>query len=615
MTLFLPRSDQRPDGISDQTTISSFDMDEPIVQEAQPAGGSSWITREKLSISASFQPRRLPWSLRQSRRSYSSPQHRQITELLHKRRRNTASIPHANTARPCIGTLQYHRSGPEIDRVAPHSILNALPLGICIVDIDGNIVHLNQEGMRILGWSEHTSLGKSLHALLLCHTQPTDRDDDDCPIDAVLRTREPAWVPQMVVQHRNGTPLAIDYKCVPLITNSSMYAMVSFRDLGDQIRLEHDLKRLASMPDENPNPIVELDAEGSLIYSNQAMVQLMGEYGFNEDAMPTILPSHIVHLAKGSIASRCPLQQFHVTDSGRYFEWTFFPIPQIGLLRGYGLDLTEIKETETRLQQLADRLSQANQDLDTANRDLAWQQQQAESASRLKSEFLANTSHELRTPLNSILGFIRLILDGLCDSPEEERQFMENAHNSAKHLLALINDVLDIAKIEAGKMIVEPVNVDLDLLFEEVRILLHVQSEQKHLVLDVTPPQREHNQVYADPDKLKQVLINLLGNAIKFTDAGSVTLSAQPASTSSLTEITVKDTGIGIPTDRQTNVTEAFVQADGATTRKYGGTGLGLSISKRLMEMMGGSLELTSEGVGHGTTVTLTVPIEQPHAD
>ena len=497
-----------------------------------------------------------------------------------------------------------------VDHVTPHSILNALPIGISIVDIKGKIVHLNHEGMRILGWSEQASLGKSLHELLRCQAHNTEVHDDDCPIDEVLRTHEPVWVPQMVVQHRNGTPLAIDYKCVPLITASHLYAMISFRDLGDQIRLEHDLKRLASMPDENPNPIVELDAEGSLIYSNQAMVELMGQYGFNDDAVPSILPSHIVQTARDSISSGCPLQEFHVTDAGRHYEWTLFPIPQIGLLRGYGHDLTEIKEAETRLQQLADRLSQANEDLDIANQDLAWQQQQAESANRMKSEFLANTSHELRTPLNSILGFIRLILDGLCDSPEEERQFMENAYHSAKHLLTLINDVLDIAKIEAGQMIVEPIHVDLDLLFEEVRVLLHVQSEQKHLALEVILPPKEHNQVYADPDKLKQVLINLVGNAIKFTDTGSVTVRAQPTSTPSLMMVIVTDTGIGVPRDRQNQVTEAFVQADGATTRKYGGTGLGLSISKRLMEMMGGSLELSSEGIGQGTTVTLTIPVE-----
>ena len=160
-------------------------------------------------------------------------------------------------------------------------------------------------------------------------------------------------------------------------------------------------------------------------------------------------------------------------------------------------------------------------------------------------------------------------------------------------------------------MAVESTHVDIDLLFEEIRVLLHVQSEQKHLALEIVLPPEEHNQVYADPDKLKQVLINLVGNAIKFTDTGSVTLRTQPASTPSLMMIIVKDTGIGVPRNRQNQVTEAFVQVDGATTRKYGGTGLGLSISKRLMEMMGGSLDLTSEGVGQGTTVTLTIPIEK----
>lgn len=236
--------------------------------------------------------------------------------------------------------------------------------------------------------------------------------------------------------------------------------------------------------------------------------------------------------------------------------------------------------------------------------------QQAQEANQLKSEFLANISHELRTPITIIISSLRLVLDGVYDSAEEASEFVQIAHTASQNLHRLINDVLDLAKIEAGRAEVEIQPVDLRPLFTEIYDLWRAQAEQKQLHLSLQwPASATPLLVHADRDKLSQILINLVGNAIKFTAQGAVVLSAEPQPASGHMLIEVQDTGIGVPTDKQARLFQPFVQADGTTTRKYGGTGLGLSLSRRLAELMGGQLTLHSAGEGRGATLRLRLPL------
>ncbi|MBI4462556.1 MAG: response regulator [Acidobacteria bacterium] len=249
-----------------------------------------------------------------------------------------------------------------------------------------------------------------------------------------------------------------------------------------------------------------------------------------------------------------------------------------------------------------------NARLEAANLELA-------ELSRVKDEFLAHTSHELRTPLNSILGFSKLILDGLCQSHEEERELMREVFDSAQHLLGIVNDILDIAKIEAGKLKLAPGRVELRPLFDQVLAVVAVQAESKQLKLVDESAGRALPLVYADENRLRQVLINLLGNAVKFTDEGWVTLRAHSDRVPGHILVEVQDTGIGIPLERQAELFEKFKQVDTSFTRRHGGSGLGLAISRRLVEMMGGRIELESGGEGLGTTVRFTVPLHTPIED
>lgn len=244
---------------------------------------------------------------------------------------------------------------------------------------------------------------------------------------------------------------------------------------------------------------------------------------------------------------------------------------------------------------------------------------QAEEANRLKSDFLANTSHELRTPLNGIIGFLKLLLEGMADNPEEQQEFIEEAYKSSLHLLNLINDILDIAKIEAGKMDLELTEIELEELFQDVDNLVHTQAKQKNLSFKIKyPATLTPVTIVGNYQRLLQVMLNLVGNAIKFTHEGGIVIGAEISNKKiecqgkeypGTVKISVADTGIGVALEKQDKLFENFFQVDGSRTKSYGGTGLGLAISQKLVEAMGGNISFYSMGDGLGSTVTFTVPL------
>lgn len=228
---------------------------------------------------------------------------------------------------------------------------------------------------------------------------------------------------------------------------------------------------------------------------------------------------------------------------------------------------------------------------------------QAEENSQMKSEFVANVSHELRTPLNGILGFSQIILDDAKDL--ETREYAQVIHQSGQHLLAVVNDMLDVAKIEAGHMTLEPVPTDIRALLNELILLHSHNAQEKGLKLQADLMVNLPEQMYIDPKRLRQVINNLLHNAVKFTNIGEVTLSANW--TGKLLVIGVRDTGPGIAADVQEVVFERFRQASTFVTRQHGGTGLGLALVREIAKLMGGTIHLSSE-LGHGSYFEFSIP-------
>ena len=265
-----------------------------------------------------------------------------------------------------------------------------------------------------------------------------------------------------------------------------------------------------------------------------------------------------------------------------------------------GHDATERRAREAEIANRTEELALINEELQRANEELT-------EARRRQNEFVANTSHELRTPLNAVIGFAALIEQGGHESEQEAAEFAGQIRRSAEHLLNLLNDILDLAKVEAGRF---QLSVSLGDVRDPIRAAVDAITpiaQAKGLKLLVELPM-EPVEALLDGARMRQVMMNLLGNAVKFTDTGEVRVRAWRDPGTGAAKATVEDSGVGIPKEKQDRLFSKFTQVDGSYTRRHQGTGLGLAISKALIQNMGGTIALTSEGLGKGTRATVTLP-------
>ena len=356
-----------------------------------------------------------------------------------------------------------------------------------------------------------------------------------------------------------------------------------------------------------------MDISGVLIYANAASAS---HYGYEVEEL---LGLHVENLYRDKAASgeiiatvlqdgKWDGEQVQIRKDGSSFP-AYLTVSLIKNENDKTQGIVAVVRDITEREKIEKELSENNDFLNQLLHDTKELAVEAEAANIAKSEFLANMSHEIRTPMNGVMGMTGLLLDTELD--EEQRDYAETIERSAEALLIIINDILDFSKIEAGKLSIEPIPFNLKSAIDEVTTLLAEKAIEKNVELKVYYASDTPTRVIGDPGRIKQIIINLAGNAIKFTNKGQVSINVGQVDLTEndvKLEISIEDTGIGIPKNKLQYIFDKFSQADTSTTRKFGGTGLGLAISKQLVELMNGKISVSSEP-GKGSTFAFEVSL------
>ncbi|HET7775919.1 MAG TPA: ATP-binding protein, partial [Azospira sp.] len=493
------------------------------------------------------------------------------------------------------------------------SLTDTLGEGVIATDAQGRCTFVNAEAEKMLGWQRQELLGQEVHETIHFQTATGFHvSKEECPLHAGAVASRPFRSELDAFTRRDGSVFPISVVSVPLFEGERFTGTVAaFQDITLRKRDEDYLlattSRLSALIESMQAGIMVEDENRQIVLANQALGQL-----FNLDVDPQQLVGvdcrmvleHLQDLfaAAGEFVPRVEEVVFDrrpvlgeeiLLADGRMVERDYIPIylfPQVAQPEDYRghlwlyRDITERKQAELELQQAKEA---------------------AEAANRAKGEFLANMSHEIRTPMNGILGMTDLALDTELNG--EQRDYLQMVKSSADALLVIINDILDFSKIEAGKLELEHIHFHLRQLLRDTLRPLELRAGQRGLELLSRIPDELPDHYLGDPGRLRQILINLAGNAIKFTEAGRI--SVQVAPEGEFLHFTVSDTGIGVPPEKQQLIFEAFSQADNSVTRRFGGTGLGLTICMRLVRLMGGRLWVESHA-GEGSTFHFTVRLE-----
>lgn len=393
-----------------------------------------------------------------------------------------------------------------------------------------------------------------------------------------------------------------------------------FRDITERKRAEEELQEktneLEGFFNVNLDLLCVADMEGNFIRVNKEWEHILGyhvgeleqrkflEFVHPDDMQATL--DAMAKLGEGELILNFTNRYRCKDESYRFIEWRSYPHGK--LIYAAARDITERKQAEDSLQQSKMELEKAYQQLQESFEKASKLAVQAQAASAVKSQFVANISHEIRTPLNGIVGICELLLETKMSN--EQMEYAKTINSSAEALFNIVNSTLDFSKIEAGKMKMEHIDFNLRILLEDIIKLFAIDAVKNNLqMIDFIEPDLPVN-LNGDPGRLRQILFNLIGNAIKFTPAGDISITValvEEKEGKAVIRFSVRDTGIGIPADKTNLLFNAFSQVDASLARKFGGTGLGLAISKGLAEQMGGSIGVESVP-GKGSTFWFIIP-------
>ncbi len=467
---------------------------------------------------------------------------------------------------------------------------DSVPDMIINTDTQGVITRCNRATLKFLGIGFDDIIGQSFNQVITLEFQPTNE-----------KTQPLLSLPVRI----KGLDGWFTFSQYPITLNNQPHGTVNIiQDTTEKWEAEQEVQRqkqyFETLINTSPVAIVVLDLEQNILSCNPAFESL---YGYREtDIICKNLDELIVSDDERVTA---------VTNTQDILQGKF--VHSFGQRKRSNGELVEVEIFGAPII-INDELQGAFGMYHDIT-DLVAAREQAEQADKAKSEFLANMSHEIRTPMNGVIGMIELLMDTQMD--EEQQDFLQTARDSADALLVLLNDILDFSKIEAGQLDLETIDFDLRPTVEGVVQSLAQKAEDKGLEMACLVYHNVPSMLRGDPGRIRQILINLIGNAIKFTQYGEVITRVdlvEEDKDHAKIKFSVSDTGIGIPTDRANLIFGRFQQADGSTTRKYGGTGLGLAISKELVDLMGGDIGVTSQE-GVGSTFSFTVQFDKQSDD
>jgi PAS domain S-box-containing protein len=527
--------------------------------------------------------------------------------------------------------LRAQHQETEAAKQQSEMILAAAGEGICGVDLEGRVIFINPSARAMFGWEADEGIGHSLHAMTHHHrADGSEFPTTECPVAATLRDGIQRKIDGDIFWRTDGSSFPVDYTVAALKAGGTIVGAVNiFRNITERLQTEHELAahrhHLEELVAVRTAALVDTEAKASMILNSSADglygIDPQGIIRFANPAASTILgypspeyligkPAHtLLHHSHpdGSAypASSCPSyrslrtgDEVRVTDEV-YWRADGQPIPVIYATHPMQKDGQIIGAVTSFIDATEQRAA-----IEARERAL----QAAERLARTRSEFIANMSHEIRTPLNGVLGFAAIGLRQ-CDQVERSREAFTKIQASGKRLLGVINDILDFSKIEAGKLQINQSNFDVRELVRLTVELLEERVEEKGLSLHLDLADDLPDTSLGDEQRIGQVLLNILSNAVKFTDAGTITLAVSESG--GQLEFSVADTGIGMSDEQIAGLFTPFYQADASASRKYGGTGLGLVISERLVDLMGGNIQVSS-ALGQGSCVSFRVPCQAP---